>query len=146
MKGPAFHHQGPAAISDPVFRIITDHHGILAVPQHPVPGMMYNRDMGDESPDLIEDSPIFANDPNRRPGGSKWYRDRPDYDKIRADILEFLAVTLWEEMMYLRDGTEPPGARSSREGRLQNIRTKTIEYRSYTMKDVRPRGLWDQPV
>lgn len=102
--------------------------------------------MSEETPDLIENSPLYANDPNRRPGGAYWYRDRPDYDKVRADVLEFLAVTLWEEMMYLRDGTEAPGAGSTQHARLTNIRTKTIEYRSYTMKDLRPRGLWDQPI
>jgi hypothetical protein len=109
-------------------------------------GMIYARGMSEDTPDLIEDSPLFADDPNRRPGGAYWYRDRPDYDKIRADLLEFLAVMLWEEMMYLRDGTEPPGARSSRQGRLKNIRAKTSEYLSWTMKDLRPRGLWDQPL
>jgi hypothetical protein len=79
-----------------------------------------------------------------RIGGAYWYRDRPDYDKIRADILEFLAVMLWEEMMYLRDGAEPQGTGTSRKGRLGNISAKTSEYLSWTMKDVRPRGLWDQ--
>ena len=102
--------------------------------------------MTEETPDLIEDSPIYANDPNHRPGGAYWHRDRPDYDKIRADTLEFLALMLWEEMMYLRDGAEPPGARSHRQGRLANISTKTSEYAFWTMKDLRPRGLWDQPL
>jgi hypothetical protein len=102
--------------------------------------------MSEENPDMIEDSPIFAGDPNHRPGGAYWYRDRPDYDKIRADILEFLAMMLWEEMMYLRDGTEPQGARSSPGGRLKNISAKTSEYLSWTMKDLRPRGQWDQPL
>jgi len=58
--------------------------------------------MGEGTPDMIEDSPQFANDLNRWPGGPEWHRDRPDYDKIRADLLEFPAVMLWEEMMYLR--------------------------------------------
>jgi hypothetical protein len=102
--------------------------------------------MSENTHDTIDDHPMYADDPNRRPGGAYWYRDRPDYDKIRADLLEFLAVMLWEEMMYLRDGTEPPGARASRQGRLKNISAKTIEYRSYTMKDLRPRGLWDLPI
>ena len=48
--------------------------------------------------------------------------------------------------MYLRDGTEPQGARFSRGGRLKNISAKTSEYASWTMKDLRPRGLWDQPL
>jgi hypothetical protein len=108
--------------------------------------MTYARDMGEDNPDMIEDSPLFADDPNRRPGGAYWYRDRPDYDKIRADLLEYLAVMLWEEMMYLRDGTEPQGTGTSRKGRLGNISAKTSEYLSYTMKDLRPRGLWDQPL
>jgi hypothetical protein len=102
--------------------------------------------MSEEIPDLIEDSPLFANDPAHRPGGPKWHRDRPDYDKVRADILEFLAVMLWEEMMYLRDGTEPQGTGTSRKGRLGNISAKTSEYADWTMKDVRPRGLWDKPL
>jgi hypothetical protein len=102
--------------------------------------------MSEESPDFIEDSPMFADDPNRRPGGAYWYRDRPDYDKVRADVLEFLAAALWEEMMYLRDGSEPQGARFSRRGRLKNISAKTSEYLTYTMKDLRPRGQWDQPL
>ena len=99
--------------------------------------------MTEDNPDLIEDSPIFADDPNRQPGGAYWYKDRPDYDKTRANVLEFLAVMLWEEMMYLRDGTEPEGATVPRAGRLQNISTKTSEYLTYTMKDLRPQGLWD---
>jgi hypothetical protein len=102
--------------------------------------------MTEDNSDLIEDSPIFADDPNRRPGGAHWYKDRPDYDKNRANVLEFLAVMLWEEMMYLRDGTEPEGTGISREGRLQNISTKTGEYLYYTLKDLRPQGLWDQPL
>lgn len=102
--------------------------------------------MSEDIPDMIEDSPIFADDPNHRPGGAYWYRDRPDYDKVRADVLESLAVMLWEEMMYLRDGTEPLGTGIPREGRLQNISAKTSEYLTYTMKDLRPRGLWDQPL
>ncbi len=112
----------------------------------PVIGNDYDRDMSEETPDFIEDSPLLAANPNYRPGGSYWHRDRPDYDKVRADILEFLAVMLWEEMMYLRDGAEPEGARNPREGRLTNIRTKTSEYLSWTMKDVRPRGQWDKPI
>jgi hypothetical protein len=108
--------------------------------------MAYARDMGEETPDMIEDSPMFAADPNRRPGGSKWHRDRPDYDKIRADVLEYLAVMLWEEMMYLRDGTEPEGTGIPREARLQNISAGTSQYASWTMKDLRPRGMWDQPL
>jgi hypothetical protein len=99
-----------------------------------------------EDPDLIEDSPLFAGDPNYRPGGSRWNRDRPDYDKVRADVLEYLAAMLWEEMMYLRDGAEPQGTGIPRENRLQNIASFTNQYRSYTMKDVRPRGLWNQPI
>ena len=99
-----------------------------------------------EDPDLIEDSPLFAGDPNYRPGGPYWSRDRPDYDKIRADVLEYLAAMLWEEMMYLRDGAEPQGTGLPRESRLQNIASLTNQYRSYTMKDVRPRGLWNQPL
>jgi hypothetical protein len=102
--------------------------------------------MTEDNPDLIEDSPIFADDPNRQPGGAYWYKDRPDYDKNRANVLEFLAVMLWEEMMYLRDGTEPEGATVPRAGRLQNISTKTGEYLTYTMKDLRPQGLWDKPL
>lgn len=94
---------------------------------------------------MIEDSPLFADDPNRQPGGAYWHRDRPDYDKIRADTLEFLAVMLWEEMMYLRDGAEPAGSGLPREARLRNISAKTNEYLFWTMKDLRPRGLWDQP-
>jgi hypothetical protein len=95
---------------------------------------------------MIEDSPMFADDPNRRPGGATWYRDRPDYDKIRADVLEFLAVMLWEEMMYLRDGAEPQGTGIPREARLQNISAGTSGYADWTMKDLRPRGLWNQPL
>lgn len=95
---------------------------------------------------MIEDSPLFANDPNRRPGGAQWHRDRPDYDKLRADTLEFLAVMLWEEMMYLRDGVEPQGTGIPREARLQNISAHTSDYLYLTMKDVRPRGLWDEPL
>ena len=102
--------------------------------------------MDEETAGMIQDSPIYANDPNRQPGGAYWYRDRPDYDKIRADTLEFLALMLWEEMMYLRDGTEPPGARGRHGGRLKNISARTSEYLSYTMKDLRPRGLWDKPL
>ena len=102
--------------------------------------------MTQEDPDLIEDSPLFAGDSRYRPGGSRWHRDRPDYDKIRADVLERLAAMLWEEMMYLRDGAEPQGTGLPRESRLQNIASLTNQYRSYTMKDVRPRGLWDQPM
>jgi hypothetical protein len=102
--------------------------------------------MSEETPDFIEDSPLFAADPNHRPGGAYWHRDRPNYDKMRADTLEFLAVMLWEEMMYLRDGTEPQGARSTPDGRLKNISTKTSEYLSWTMKDLRPRGQWDKPL
>ena len=108
--------------------------------------MSYACDMAEDNPDLIEDSPVFADDPNRRPGGAYWYRDRPDYDKNRANVLEFLAVMLWEEMMYLRDGTEPEGATIPREGRLQNISAKTCEYLTYTMKDLRPQGQWDKPL
>jgi hypothetical protein len=108
--------------------------------------MIYTPGMSEDIPDMIEDSPIFADDPNRRPGGAYWYRDRPDYDKVRADVLESLAVMLWEEMMYLRDGAEPQGTGIPREGRLQNISAKTSEYLTYTMKDLRPRGLWDQPL
>lgn len=89
---------------------------------------------------------MYANDPNHQPGGAYWNRDRPDYDKIRADILEYLVVMLWEEMMYLRDGTEPEGTGIPREARLQNIRADTIKYRSYTMKDVRPQGAWEQSI
>jgi len=95
---------------------------------------------------MIEDSPLFADDPNRRPGGPKWHRDRQDYDKVRADLLEFLAVMLWEEMLYLRDGTEPQGTGISRAGRLKNISAHTGKYADWTMKDLRPRGLWDQPM
>jgi hypothetical protein len=102
--------------------------------------------MDEETPDMIEDSPLFANDPNRRPGGAYWYRDRPDYDKIRADILEYLAVMLWEEMMYLRDGVEPQGTGIPREARLQNISADTSKYADWTMKDLRPRGQWNQPL
>jgi hypothetical protein len=108
--------------------------------------MTYARDMGEDNPDMIEDSPLFADDPNRRPGGAYWYRDRPDYDKIRADLLEYLAVMLWEEMMYLRDGTEPQGTGIPRSGRLQNISAGTSQYADWTMKDLRPRGLWDKPL
>jgi hypothetical protein len=96
--------------------------------------------------DMIEDHPMFADDPNRRPGGSYWHKDHPDYDKVRADVLEYLALMLWEEMTYLRDGVEPEGTGLPRKGRLQGIVAKTAEYRSYTMKDVRPRGVWDQPI
>lgn len=102
--------------------------------------------MSEDDPDFIEDSPLLANNPNYRPGGSYWHKDRPDYDKVRADVLEHLAVMLWEEMMYLRDGAEPQGTGISREGRLGNISSLTVSYRSYTMKDLRPRGLWDQPL
>jgi hypothetical protein len=106
----------------------------------------YFRDMTEDAPDLIEDSPIFANHPNRRPGGACWYRDRPDYDKTRAQVLEFLTLMLWEEIIYLRDGKEPEGTGISRSGRLENIKAKTSEYLTYTMKDLRPRGLWDKPL
>jgi hypothetical protein len=61
------------------------------------------------------DHPKFAEDPNRQPGGAHWHRDRPDYDKIRADLAEFLAVMLWEEMVSLRDGSVPQGYGISRE-------------------------------
>lgn len=129
-----------------VLLILADCHVILDFPLRLASEMIYTRDMSEETPDMIEDSPLLAADPNRRPGGAYWYRDRPDYDKVRADILEFLAVMLWEEMMYLRGGAEPPGARTSRQGRLKNISARTSEYADWTMKDLRPRGLWDQPL
>lgn len=96
--------------------------------------------------DPIEDHPMFAADPNRRPGGAYWYRDRPDYDKVRATLLEHLAVMLWEEMLYLRDGSEPEGTGIPRQARLNNISADTSAYADYTMKDLRPRGQWNQPL
>ena len=48
--------------------------------------------------------------------------------------------------MYLRDGAEPEGATLPREGRLQNISGKTSEYLYFTLKDLRPQGLWDKPL
>jgi hypothetical protein len=95
---------------------------------------------------MVEDHPRFKDDPNRQPGGPKWHRDRPDYDKVRADIAENLAVMLWEEMMYLRDGGVAKGSGLPREARLQNISAETSVYADWTMKDLRPRGLWDQPL
>lgn len=89
---------------------------------------------------------MFAEDPNHQPGGAYWHRDHPDYDKIRADCAEFLAVMLWEEMVYLRNGTEPEGYGIPREARLRNIAGKTNEYLFWAKKDLRPRGLWDQPL
>jgi hypothetical protein len=52
---------------------------------------------------------------------------------------------LWDEMMYLRDGAEPQ-VPASPGGHLQNIGAKTSDYLSWTMKDLRPRRLWDQPL
>jgi hypothetical protein len=95
---------------------------------------------------MVDDHPMFEGDPNYQPGGMYWHRDRPDYDKVRADSAEFLAVMLWEELLYLRDGSVPEGSGLSREGCLQNIRTYTDEYRFWTKKDLRPRGLWDQEL
>ena len=51
---------------------------------------------------------------------------------------------LWQEMVYLRDGSEPQGADLHRKVRLNNIGTMTNRYRFWTQKDVRPRRLWDR--
>ena len=34
----------------------------------------------------------------------------------------------------------------SPEARWQNVQALTAQYRQWTLKDLRPRGLWDQPV
>jgi hypothetical protein len=115
-----------------------------------LPDMVENHSIPPVEPmregDPIEGSPMYATDPNRRPGGAYWYRDRPDYDNVHANILEHLAVMLWEEMLYLRDGSEPEGTGIPRQARLSNISAGTSAYANYTMKDLRPRGLWDQPL
>ena len=82
-----------------------------------------------------------------QPGGMYWHLDRPDYDEVRADTLETLAVMLWEEMVYLRRTVLSLRALVSPERRgLGNIRTMTHLYRWYTQKDVRPQRLWDQGI
>ena len=95
---------------------------------------------------MVANHPMFEEDPRYQPGGMYWHKDLPDYDKVRADVAEFLARMLWEELVYLRDGSGPEGYGISREARLQNIQAFTVQYRQWTQKDLRPRELWDQPV
>ena len=100
--------------------------------------------MTEERP-WYDENPRLKDDPNHQPGGAYWHADRPDYDKIRADILEFLARMLWEELVcLLRDGEVPQGSGTSPKGRHNNISAKTSEYVFWAKKDVRPRGLWEE--
>lgn len=104
----------------------------------------YDFDMIQEDP-WDDENPWLKDDPNHQPGGSYWHADRTDYDKIRADILEFLARMLWEELVsLLRDGEVPQGSGIPPASRHQNISVKTSEYVFWAKKDVRPRGRWEE--
>ena len=94
---------------------------------------------------MVERHPRFADDPKYQPGGMYWHLDHADYHEVRADVLETLAVMLWEELVYLRDGSVPQGSGLPREARLSNIRTMANQYLFWAQKDLRPQGLWDQP-
>jgi hypothetical protein len=95
---------------------------------------------------MVDEHPMFEGDPRYAPGGMYWHKDLPDYDKIRAEIAEFLAFMLWEEVVALRDGSVPEGYGITPEARWQNIRTFTNQYRFWAKKDLRPRGLWNQEI